>query len=99
MREDSWKNLEKFGKLSAKGFLYELSKKKKKIFFVESVVYPFAQFKGHKKEFFFSMKECVEVLNYVDSNGLSWNLSIFFVLSIFPFFFLFDMENIVLWLV
>ena len=35
-----------------KGFLYELSKKKT-LFFKESVVHPFVQFKGHKKGIFF----------------------------------------------
>ena len=44
----------------AKGFLYKLFKKH---FFKESVVYHFVQFKGHKKGFFFSMEEYVEVLN------------------------------------
>ena len=53
-----------------KRFLYKLSKKKT-FSFRESVVYPFVQFKGHKKGFFFSMEEYVKVLNYVDSNGLA----------------------------
>ena len=42
----------------AKGFLYKLFKKKT-LFFNESVVYPFVQFKGHKKGFFLSMEEYV----------------------------------------
>ena len=45
-----------------KGFLYELSKKKT-LFFKESVVHPFVQFKGHKKGIFFFYEEYVEVLN------------------------------------
>ena len=42
-----------------KGFLYELSKKKT-LFFKESVVHPFVQFKGHKKGIFFSMKSTLK---------------------------------------
>ena len=52
-----------------KGFLYKLSMKKT-FFFKESVVYPFAQFKVHKKGFFFSMEEYVEVLNYVEQKQI-----------------------------
>ena len=52
-------------------FWYKLSKKKKTFLFRESAVYPFVQFNRHKKGFFLSMEEYVEVLNYVDSNGLS----------------------------
>ena len=46
----------------AKGFLHKLFKKKT-LFFKEFVVYAFVSFKGHKKGFFLSMEECVEVLN------------------------------------
>ena len=42
-----------------KGFLYELCKKKT-LFFKESVVHPFVQFKGHKKGIFFSMKSTLK---------------------------------------
>ena len=44
----------------AKGFLYKLFKKKT-FLFKESAVYPFVQFKGHKKGFFISMEEYDEV--------------------------------------
>ena len=54
----------------AKGFLHKLFKKKT-LFFKEFVVYAFVSFKGHKKGFFLSMEECVEVLNQVGSYGLS----------------------------
>ena len=46
----------------AKGFLYKLFQKKT-FLFNKSVVYPFVQFRGHKKGFFLSMEEFVEVLN------------------------------------
>ena len=54
----------------SKGYLYKLSKKRT-FFFKESVVYPFVQFAGHKKGFLLSAEEYVEILNYVESNGLS----------------------------
>ena len=64
LRVDSWKKLIFYG--------FGINYLKKKTFlFRESAVYPFVQFKGHKKGFFLSMEEYVEVLNYVDSNGLS----------------------------
>ena len=47
----------------AKGFLYKLFKKKKTFFFKEFVGYPVVQFKGHKKGFFLSMEEYIEVVN------------------------------------
>lgn len=55
---------------SAKGFLFKLSKKKT-YFFRESVVYPFVQFTMAKKGYHLSTMEYVEILNYVESNGLS----------------------------
>ena len=53
----------------AKGFLYKLSKKITFIF-IESVVYLLVQFTRHTNRFFLSVEDYVEVLNYVDSNGL-----------------------------
>ena len=47
--------------VSAKVFLHKLSKEKN-TFFKESAVY--------KKRFFISMKEYIELLYHVDSNGL-----------------------------
>ena len=46
----------------AKGFLYKIFQKKT-FLFDKSVVYPFVQFRGHKKRFFLSMEEFFEVLN------------------------------------
>ena len=79
----------------AKGFLYKLSEKKT-FFFNESVIYPFVQLKGHKKGFFLSVEEYVEVLNYFDRNGLSRILVVSLYYQLFYIFFLFDMENMVL---
>ena len=57
------------------------------------------QLKGHKKGLFLSMEEYVEVLNYVDSNGLSRILVVSLYYQLFYIFFPFDMENMVQWLV
>ena len=53
-----------------KSFLFKVSKKRT-FFFKESVVYPFVQFTEGKKGYHLSMVEYVEILNYVESNGLS----------------------------
>ena len=54
---------------TTKGHLYRLDKKKT-FFFHEFVVYSFAQFQCTKKRIFLSNEEFVEILNYVESNGL-----------------------------
>ena len=55
---------------SAKDTTYRISKRKT-YFFKESIVHPFIQFKATKKGNFLPVKEYVEILNYVENNGLS----------------------------
>lgn len=56
---------------SNKGHIYKLQEKKKTFFFRESVVYPFVQILPSKRGHFLSINEYVEILNFIESNGLS----------------------------
>ena len=56
---------------SRKGQTYTLMNKKKVFFFQESVVYPFVQCEEKKGKLFISNESIVEILYYVENNGLS----------------------------
>jgi len=54
------------------GHIYKLQQNKKTFFYRESVVYPFVQIIPSKKGLYLPINEYVEVLNFIESNGLSY---------------------------